>query len=69
MTAADQHPHGVNKPTPGAWASVVLMIVGFILCTLGFIFDNALALWIPGGVVGFMGVLMAKITNLMEHAH
>lgn len=64
-----EHPHGVNQPTPAAWTSVVLMIVGFTLCTLAFIFDNTLALWIPGGLIGFVGVVMAYACKIMEHAH
>jgi hypothetical protein len=68
-TPADHHHHGVNQPTPAAWASVILMVVGFTLCTLAFILSNTLVLWIPGCVLGFIGVVMAYACKLMEHAH
>lgn len=45
------------------------MIVGFTVCTIAFIADNTLFLWIPGGVIGFIGVVMAYSCKIMEHAH
>jgi membrane protein implicated in regulation of membrane protease activity len=69
MTTSDDSHGGVNKPTPTAWASVILMIVGFTLCTLAFIIGNTLMLWIPGIAIGFVGVVLAFTSKLLEHAH
>jgi hypothetical protein len=69
MSLPAEHPHGGHKPTTGAWASVILMIVGFLLCTLAFIIGNTLALWIPGGILGFIGIVLARTSNIMEQSH
>ena len=51
-----------------AWVAVVLMVIGFGLCTLGFIIHNNLILWISGGVVGAIGVIVAISGDLMGQA-
>jgi hypothetical protein len=64
-----QDQHGINKPPPTAWAAVILMVVGLIICTFAFILSQNIPLWIVGGVVGAIGVVLAKLSNIMEHSH
>lgn len=63
------HAGGINKPPPSAWAAVALMVLGLITCTFGFVLGMNIALWVIGGVLGGIGIVLAKITNLMEHSH
>ncbi|HEV7209732.1 MAG TPA: hypothetical protein VGN54_13475 [Mycobacteriales bacterium] len=49
-----------------AWAAVVLMIVGFTVCTLAFILHNNIPMWIIGGVIGGAGLVTAKLANIMS---
>jgi hypothetical protein len=68
--SANTHDHGgINKPPPTAWAAVILMVVGLIICTFAFILGQNIPLWIIGGVVGAVGVVLAKLSNIMEHSH
>ncbi len=61
---------GTTQHVPkDAWASVILMLVGFIMCTFGFVDGNNLILWIGGGVVGGIGVILAKTSKLMSQTH
>ena len=51
-----------------AWISVVLMIVGFGLVTLGLPVHSArVALWISGGAIGVIGVVIGVAGNIMEN--
>jgi hypothetical protein len=63
-----EHPAGAHYGV-GPWAAVLAMIAGFLICMLGFIFGNTVWLWIPGGVVGGVGVVLAFACNLMGQTH
>lgn len=69
MAATDTSKGDVSKPPPTAWASVIFMLIGLILCTFAFILSMNLALWIIGGVIGGTGVVLAKLSNIMQHTH
>lgn len=47
-----------------AWAAVILMVLGFSICTAAFIL-HSVPLFIAGGVVGLAGLVMAKVGHLM----
>jgi hypothetical protein len=64
-----QDSFGINKPPPTAWAAVICMVVGLIVCAFAFILHQNIALWILGGVLGLAGVVLAKLSNIMEHSH
>jgi hypothetical protein len=53
-----------DAPAP-AWAAVLTMIIGFTMCTVAFVWHNNIPLWIAGGVVGAVGVVLAKVYNIM----
>jgi hypothetical protein len=69
MTEGTHQQSGINHPPPASWAAVTLMIVGFLACTIAFCADNLLWLWIVGGVVGAVGIVLAKVSDIMEHVH
>lgn len=54
-----------HAPAP-AWTAVVLMIIGFTICTVAFIWHNNIPLWILGGVVGGVGVILGRIYHLLD---
>lgn len=50
-----------------AWVAVLLMVVGFSLCVLALPWRDArLPLLITGVVLGLAGIVLAKISNLMD---
>ncbi len=57
-----------HAPAP-AWASVIFMIVGFTMCTGAFVWHNNIALWIAGGVVGLVGVVLGRVYHVLEGGH
>ena len=61
------HVEGATSAPTAAWAAVGTMIIGFTLCTLGFVFGNNLILWISGGVIGAVGVVIALSTDIMSN--
>lgn len=51
-----------------AWIAVVCMIVGFGLVTLGLPVHGArLPLWISGGTIGLIGVMIAGFGRIMDN--
>lgn len=60
---------GTTNAPAKAWTAVIMMIVGFTICTLAFILHNNLALWIIGGLIGAVGLLTAKLVRLMDMTH
>ena len=64
MAASNGHVSG----TPGAWLSVTLVIVGFILGTFALIADS-LPLWIATGVVMLAGIVGGFASRIMEQAY
>ena len=56
------------RPDRGAWVAVVLMIVGFTICTGAFM-ARLLWLGIVGGVIGAIGIVVGKAVHIMEQTH
>jgi multisubunit Na+/H+ antiporter MnhB subunit len=56
---------GTHKAPAPAWAAVIAMIVGFTMCTGAFVWHNNIGLWVAGGVIGAIGVVLAKVYNIM----
>lgn len=55
-----------SESSPAAWMAVGCMIVGFILCTGAFIYHNNVPLWIVGGVVGAVGLVLGRVYHVMR---
>lgn len=58
---------GTTHAPLSSWAAVGFMIVGFTMCTGAFIWHNNLPLWITGGVLGAVGVLLGRIYHVLEN--
>jgi predicted Na+-dependent transporter len=54
--------------TPGAWISVFLIIIAFILGTFALI-ASSIPLWIATGVVMVAGIAAGIASNIMEQAY
>jgi hypothetical protein len=59
---------GHVSATPGAWLSVILIIVGFTLGTFALI-ASSIPLWIATGVVMVAGFIVGVASNIMEQAY
>ncbi|HVU74510.1 MAG TPA: hypothetical protein VHE83_16210 [Mycobacteriales bacterium] len=60
----EAHPRG----TAGAWLAVVLMTIGVGVITVG-ICATSWPIAIVGLVVGFIGVVAGKLSNIMSQVH
>lgn len=59
--------HGHGYTTTRAWTAVLLMIIGFGLCVLALPWRDArLPLLITGVALGLAGVVLAKVSNIMD---
>lgn len=54
--------------TPGAWLSVILIIIGFVLGTFALI-AHSLPLWIATAVVIVLGIIAGVTSHIMEQAY
>jgi hypothetical protein len=59
---------GHHTASKGAWASVYLIIIGFIVGTFALILGN-IPLWIIAGVALALGGVMAIASKIMEQAY
>ncbi len=60
--------NGHVSASPGAWLSVALIVVGFILGTFALI-AHSLPLWIVTGVVMIAGIVAGFASRIMEQAY
>ena len=60
--------NGHVSASPGAWLSVALIVIGFILGTFALIADS-LPLWIATGVVMVAGIVAGFASRIMEQAY
>lgn len=63
----EQLPHSL-RPGPGQWTAVALMLIGFTLAVAAFV-AQSIPVGVAGGVIGLVGVIMAKVFHLMEFGH
>lgn len=58
-------PHAVDHGnTPAAWATVVIIVIAFIVGTLGVILANWVMFWIGAALV-VIGAIVGKILGMM----
>jgi hypothetical protein len=60
--------NGHVAATPGAWLSVFLIIVAFVLGTFALI-ASSIPLWIATGVVMVAGIVAGLASKIMEQAY
>ena len=56
------------RATPGAWLSVLLVIIAFVLGTFALI-AHSTPLWIATGVVTLAGIAAGITSKIMEQAY
>jgi hypothetical protein len=59
---------GHVKASPGAWVSVTLVVIAFILGTFALIVDS-IPLWIATGVVMVAGIAGGFASRIMDQAY
>ncbi len=59
---------GHVKASPGAWLSVILIVVGFTLGTFALIADSV-PLWIATGIVMVAGIIGGFTSRIMDQAY
>jgi predicted Na+-dependent transporter len=59
---------GHVKASPGAWVSVTLVVIAFILGTFALIVDSV-PLWIATGVVMVAGIAGGFASRIMDQAY
>ena len=64
MTSAIEH----HSATPGAWASVILIIAGFTVGVFALVL-HSMPLWIVTGVTLAIGGIFAMASKIMEQAY
>ncbi len=58
---------GTAHAPMAAWVAVTCMIVGFSTCTVAFIWHNNIPLWIVGGVIGLVGLVLGRVYHVMDN--
>ena len=58
---------GTAHAPMSAWAAVGFMIVGFACCAVAFCWHNNIALWVLGGVLGAIGLVLGRVYHLLEN--
>ncbi|HEY5336390.1 MAG TPA: hypothetical protein VIJ71_10280 [Mycobacteriales bacterium] len=58
---------GTTHAPMAAWVAVTMMIVGFTMCTGAFIWHNNIPLWILGGVVGAIGLILGRVYHVIDN--
>jgi hypothetical protein len=58
---------GTTHAPNSAWAAIAFMIIGFTMCTGAFVWHNNIPLWIAGGVVGAIGLVLGRIYHVLEN--
>ncbi|HEX7355348.1 MAG TPA: hypothetical protein VF288_11015 [Mycobacteriales bacterium] len=58
---------GTTHAPMASWVAVLCMIVGFVVCTVAFIWDNNIPLWIVGGVIGATGLVLGRVYHVMDN--
>jgi hypothetical protein len=64
VTSASEHP----SASPGAWASVILIIAGFSVGVFALVL-HSVPLWIATGVTLAIGGIFAMASKIMEQAY
>lgn len=64
MAGSDGH----VSATPGAWLSVILIILAFVFGTIALI-ESSIPLWIATGVALIAGAVAGIASHIMEQAY
>ncbi len=59
---------GHVSATPGAWLSVILIILAFVFGTIALI-EHSIPLWIATGVATLAGTIGAIASHIMDQAY
>ncbi|MEZ5115631.1 MAG: HGxxPAAW family protein [Candidatus Nanopelagicales bacterium] len=56
--------HDNHGQTPAAWTAVIIIMLGFLVGTLGVILDTRIVLWVGVGLI-VVGAVVGKVMQMM----